>query len=363
MRKLAPFVACAALLLVPASSSAATNFGSRLTNEPSNAGECGSLGPCSFVSFIHPSDPDGDPYSGGSPVDGVITKFRVRVFGAGGVATRVTLRVANISRPNPGNDDNAVATPTGTGPTVDVPAPPGVDTPIREFTARLSVAKGQHLGLDGPPNLWATYNNSGDKFSYVFAPPLVAGQGARGSTSATGELLVAATVEPDSDKDGFGDETQDKCPTQGNAGAACTAADRKKPSLTRLRFSRSSFRARRTGPSLLSQTSGTRIRFSLSETATTTFRVQRARTGRRIRGRCRAATRRNKQLSRRRCTRYVRVRGSFKHTDGAGANSLTFTGRVGGRRLRVGRYRLVARAVDAAGNKSAVKTKRFRIRR
>ena len=59
----------------------------------------------------------------------------------------------------------------------------------------------------------------------------------------------------------------------------------------------------------------------------------------------------------------MRVRGSFKHTDGAGANSLRFTGRVGGRRLRPGRYRLVARATDLAGNKSAAKTKRFRIRR
>jgi hypothetical protein len=315
------------------------------------------------VSFTHPIDPDGDPYSGGSPVDGVITKFRVRVFGEGSVATRVTLRLANISRPNPGNEDNAVATAAGIGPTVDVPAAPGPDTPIREFPARLSVAKGQHLGLDGPPNLWASVNNNSDAYTYVFAPPLQQGQGARGSNDTAGELLVAATVEPDSDKDGFGDETQDKCATQGNGGAACSAADRKKPSLTRLRFSPSSFRARRTGPSLLAQTAGARILFRLSETATTTFRVQRASTGRRIRGRCRAATRRNKLLSRRRCTRYVRVRGSFKHTDGAGANSLRFTGRVGGRRLRVGRYRLTARATDPAGNKSAVKTKRFRIKR
>ncbi len=176
---------------------------------------------------------------------------------------------------------------------------------------------------------------------------------------------MAATVEPDSDKDGFGDETQDRCPTEGNGGAACSTADRRKPALSRLRFSRSSFPAQPTGPSLLAQqrTFGARILFRLSETATTTFRVQRARTGRRIRGRCRRATRRNKLLSRRRCRRYVRVRGSFKHTDGAGANSLRFTGRVGGRRLRPGRYRLVARATDLAGNKSAAKTKRFRIRR
>jgi hypothetical protein len=363
VRKLAPFAALVVLLLIPASGNAATNFGSRLTNEPSNAGKCSALGPCTLVSFIHPSDPDGDPYAGGSPVDGVITKFRVRVFGEGGVATRVTLRVANISRPNPGNDDNAVATAAGIGPTVDVPAAPGPDVPIREFPARLSVAKGQHLGLDGPPNLWATVNSSSDSFTYVFAPPLQQGQGARDSNDTAGELLVAATVEPDSDKDGFGDETQDKCPAQGNGGAACTAPDRKKPSLARLRVSPSSFRALRTGPSLLSQSRGARIRFRLSETATTTFRVQRARTGRRIRGRCRAATRRNKLLSRRRCTRYVRVRGSFKHTDGAGPVSLRFTGRVGGKRLRPGRYRLVARATDLAGNKSAAKTKRFRIKR
>ena len=76
--------AVAATLLVPATVHAATNFGSRLIDEPANAGECSMLGPCTLVSFIHPSEPEGNPYSGGAPVDGVITKFRIRAFAEGG---------------------------------------------------------------------------------------------------------------------------------------------------------------------------------------------------------------------------------------------------------------------------------------
>jgi hypothetical protein len=365
VRKLAPFVACAALLLVPASSLAATNFGSRLNHDPANSGECTNAPltpPCTLVSFIHPSDPNGDPYSGGSPVDGVITKFRIRAFGEGGAAATVTFRVADIRLANPPNNDNALASSAGTGPTVTIPADSGTDTPIREFAGRVSVKKGQHLALDGS-NVWATVNNSGDKFSYVFAPPLVNGQGARGSTSSTGELLVAATVEPDSDNDGFGDETQDKCPTEGNGGAACSSPDTKKPVVSRLKLAPASFPAAKSGPSLIARTFGSRLSYRLSETATVTFKVQRQRVGRRIRGRCRPATRRNKARSRRKCKLYKGVRGSFKHTGGAGTNRVRFTGRVGGKRLKVGRYRLVAVAADSARNRSKATRKAFRIKR
>src|SRR3954464_11465392 len=123
MKKLAPFVACAALLLVPATSNAATNFGSRLNHDPANSGECSSFPqPCTIVSFIHPSDPDGDPYSGGSPVDGVITKFRIRGFGIGAsdpVDTQVTFRLGHFTQATSGSE-SALATAAGTGPTVTV---------------------------------------------------------------------------------------------------------------------------------------------------------------------------------------------------------------------------------------------------
>ena len=54
---------------------------------------------------------------------------------------------------------------------------------------------------------------------------------------------------------------------------------------------------------------GTRVTFRLSEAASVRFTVERARAGRRVRGRCVKPTRRNRQ--RRKCTRYVRQRGSF----------------------------------------------------
>ena len=69
-----------ALLVLPAAGQAATNFGSRLLNDPTET-TCEKYGgTCTMVSFIHPAPPEGDPYSGGAPVDGVITKFRARAY-------------------------------------------------------------------------------------------------------------------------------------------------------------------------------------------------------------------------------------------------------------------------------------------
>jgi hypothetical protein len=83
---------------------------------------------------------------------------------------------------------------------------------------------------------------------------------------------------------------------------------------------------------------GTQVRYKLSEAATAHFRVQRPKSG-----------------------RYVTLRGGFTHAGSVGANSFKFTGRLGGRKLKPGRYRLVQVAVDAAGNRSATKGVGFRI--
>lgn len=103
-----------------------------------------------------------------------------------------------------------------------------------------------------------------------------------------------------------------------------------------------------------------RVRYRLSEAATVTFTVERGTRGRRVGGRCVKPTRRNR--GRRRCVRYVRVRGSFGDRGEAGRNSLRFSGRLRGRKLRPGRYRLVARARDEAGDRSKAKRAAFRIR-
>jgi hypothetical protein len=332
-------VAAAGMLALPAAGQAATTFGSRLNHEPANSGECmqpPTPGACTLVSFIHPIDPNGDPYSGGAPVGGVITKFRIRAFGEGGAAATVTFRLADINRPDPQNANTAVGTLVAEGPTVTIPATMALDTPILEFPARVPVAQGNHLALDGT-NVWATVNNSGDKFSYVFKPPLVAGQGPRGSTDATGELLVNADIEPDADGDGFGDETQDSCPSQGTTQGAC---DNTAPGIGGIAVGRRA------------------LSYNLTEGANVGVVVQKAGKGRRVRGQCRRQTRRNR--TRPRCTRWVRI-GSFAGTGNAGANRVTIPRRLRRANLAPGLYRVLVTATDAAGNAATV-GKRFRIR-
>ena len=134
--------------------------------------------------------------------------------------------------------------------------------------------------------------------------------------------------------------------------------DRVRPRLWKLAVSPTRFRAARSGPSAAAVT-GTTVRYLLSERARTRFRVQRAKKGRLVGGRCVKASPANSD--RRRCTRWVLMGGAFTRTSHAGVNRFRFRGRLSGRALRPHRYRLIARATDAAGNRSAVRRTRFRI--
>ena len=132
------------------------------------------------------------------------------------------------------------------------------------------------------------------------------------------------------------------------------------PSLTAYSLSRSTFAAAATGRSVASAAKiGTRVRYTLSEPGAVRFTVERGAPGRLVQGSCRTPTRQN--LRAKRCTRYGTMKGSFTHAGSAGANRFKFTGRLRGRKLRPGRYRLVAVPRDAAGNRSKPKRVKFRI--
>jgi hypothetical protein len=315
-------VAAAALLALPASGMAAETFGSRLINPP-NTGACGMLvAPCTYVSYIHPSAPNGDPDSSGAPNDGVITKFRIRAYGPAGVGSpaSVTFRLASITRNDP---DSASSSAVGTGPTVTVAG----SGEIEEFAGRLPVKKGNHLAID-TSDANAIYASSGEKFTYVYSPSLIDGAAARNSDAVIDELLVAAVVEPDADKDGFGDETQDRCLGQIDVQGGCPPPDTTDPRLTGLALSKPAFKA------------SSKLRYRLSEKATVRLKVQRIKRGRKV----------------------VTLPGRIVHNGVAGLNRRTLKARIGGRKLKPGRYRLVATARDAAGNVSTVKRLRFRIK-
>lgn len=310
-RVLALALAVAALLSLPAAGHAAQTFGSLLKNSPANGPDpCVDTapGPCTLVGYINPNDV-GDPVSSPAPGNGVIVRFRLRTS----AAEPVTLRLATVTK----QGDTLLAQAVRTGPTVTTQGTGEVE----EFTARLEVHQGELLALDAPA-AHMVYNQGGNQFTPLYAPPLVEGQGPRGpGADPTGELLLQATMEPDADGDGFGDETQDGCPTQRATQGAC---DTKGPGV------RAIFVGRR------------KVRYRLSEDATVTFRVQRARRTRTGR------------------IRYRTLRGRFTDAGVAGVNVRSLPRRFRAARLPEGDYRLVVRAVDAVGNATR-KTKRFTV--
>jgi len=143
-------------------------------------------------------------------------------------------------------------------------------------------------------------------------------------------------------------------------GSGMTLRDTAKPAVSGLSFSPSAFQAAGSGAAIKAAVGGN-VTYRLSEPATTTFTVHKIATGRKKGKRCAKPTRKNRQAKR--CTRYVKVRGSFTHAGKAGRNTFTYRGRIGGRKLRPGRYRLTGKAKDAAGNTSKAITARFRITR
>jgi parallel beta-helix repeat protein len=102
--------------------------------------------------------------------------------------------------------------------------------------------------------------------------------------------------------------------------------------LTRLEITGRSFRAARSGPGLIRSGSvGVVFTYHLSNAATVTFRVERQQ---KIHGH----------------TRWTMLTGSFSWKSSAGTTRLRFTGRIAGRTLPSGRYRLVLTPHDRKGH-------------
>jgi hypothetical protein len=316
---LALSAAAAALLLLPAAGQAATTFGSQLKNEPTE-NSCGEIGPCTIVSHGFAIPPNGDPYSGGAPVTGVITSFRTRAF-AFEAPGQITFRVANLTLPDPNNLEDALAAAVGTGPTITLP-PIGENEPtITEVPARLPIKQGQQLAVDISPSIEIIYNQT-DNSSYQFAPPLVDGATQSPSTESRKELQVQATIEPDADNDGFGDETQDQCPTQKTTQGAC---DTTPPGVNGLKVVNG------------------KVSYSLTEAATVSLKIEKKSKGRKVGKKCVKQTQGNK--AKKACSRFTPVGGAFSGSGTVGSHQVAIP-----RKLRPGSYRLTLTATDVAGN-------------
>jgi len=118
------------------------------------------------------------------------------------------------------------------------------------------------------------------------------------------------------------------------SGAAnASVRDRAAPRLRGVSLRPRRLRAARRGATIAALATGATLRYALSERGALSIAIERAGT----RG------------------RYQALPGALRRATTAGAHRLTFRARLRGRPLRAGRYRLVLRATDAAGNRSAAR--------
>lgn len=118
------------------------------------------------------------------------------------------------------------------------------------------------------------------------------------------------------------------------------------PSLSRFGLSQGAFYAARGGATIATGT-GTTIKWTLDRAAPAFFLVEQASGGRRVGGRCVPDT--GRHPNRPHCVIVRRIGRPFSKAGREGFNTARFSGRVGGRALRPGLYRLGAYAKDAGG--------------
>jgi hypothetical protein len=196
----------------------------------------------------------------------------------------------------------------------------------------------------------ATDPDPGDalSFSWQFDDGAVAsGVAVSHAFASTGTHTATVTV---SDLDGF---------TATASASVVIAAPPARPSITVLKLTPRVLIAAISGPTITpSRHVGALVSYRDSVSASTTLTVVRVVAGVRRGGRCFVLT--GKPRHRARCS-ITRTIGSFTRADRVGANRFRFSGRLGGRSLAAGTYRLVAQPQSSAGTGKAVSAP-FRVR-
>jgi hypothetical protein len=196
-------------LVGTSSAAAATEFGSGCTADGTFDG--------GRISLAHGST---SPLPTVAPSSGVITEWKVNVGSlptyvpAGAVLVQPTLdEQLYIVRASDLSHYTVVGKSESGRAALNAPS---------SFLTRIPVQQGDLLALVGPNALSCRTKDLGDKTLYFSGTPGVGGVIETGAEPFSGtQLPVVAKIEPDVDGDGYGDETQDKCPQSAAYQGAC----------------------------------------------------------------------------------------------------------------------------------------------
>jgi len=195
-------IALAATILAP-SAQAATEFGSNCTGREIEPG-------FTVIDLTHSSS---EPLPVAAPVGGVITRGKISIDSSASFSGLT----GTLSVWRPAGPDQF----TLVGESSPVPLSPGANT----FSTRVPVQAGDHLGYangtrEKEPGFLCRTEDPADVIAYTDEPPSPGGTGSFGKADEF-RAPLAAVIEPDSDNDGFGDETQDGCPQSAAVQTPC----------------------------------------------------------------------------------------------------------------------------------------------
>lgn len=199
MRKLIlSAVLAAAAVTAPASASAATDFGNACTATTTSPG----------VTVVMTGKAPANPLPIAAPVAGVITK------------AKFTLPVTPITIPTEVKTLRPTG-PPGTYQVIESSSSLPVTGGTSSYDVRLPVQVGDLLGVaSGLGSLMCSTPNAGDTVGTApgLLPP---GASAAFASLPSTAIPLVASIEPDADADGYGDETQDGCPQSAAYHDAC----------------------------------------------------------------------------------------------------------------------------------------------
>src|SRR5262245_7851831 len=211
--------ALAALSLSAASAStagAATTLGSDLSQDPGITHSCGASEDMTLIQTVLPGR------TLAAPSAGIITRWRIR-WGELGPSSTGPLYDFQL---NVVREQSTSWEIRATSDVMHQATVMGQNSAT--FESRIPIAAGDQVGLklDRPDFTVNPGLSSGSASGKValYCPPLAPGPAAMPDFTFDEELALNADIEPDADGDGFGDETQDQCPTDASTAGPCPQA-------------------------------------------------------------------------------------------------------------------------------------------
>jgi hypothetical protein len=190
-------------------------FGPSTAAAATELGETFAPDGCGSGTYMQSTSPPGDTYT--APFSGVITSWSYQGSVAAGLPSAVQLKVGRTT-PNPFQ----VLFVAQSDPEI-----PGAG--LNTYATRVSIQAGDFIGIRISTPGGCQRGVSGTVTGYTgatFSGDPQPGSAVFADSAGSGlQYEISAALEPDADNDGFGDETQDQCPTDASKQNECVAPE------------------------------------------------------------------------------------------------------------------------------------------